>query len=179
MSNTPKPPRPISVIFMQIVAVLGLLGLLWAAIYLAPAIIQAYTEEPSILRLVWLILANAVFYLGGLIYLGLTFYGLQTRKPYGRWLAVSLASLILLASVARLFQETSGPLPEFELTTPEERTGARLGRLFTWVGFGLILLRLIRGQRARLFFGKEGNEAVLMPPAPPLYEQEAMPKETN
>lgn len=167
-------PRPISVWVMQAFALIGLLTLL-----IAEFLVITNGMPPTTANGTWFLISNVIFFLVGVTYLGFTFYGLQKRKSYGRWLAVGLLVYMLLPMLRRMLvlwgvlAPLNGPLPTLEPGSPAQAAGQQMGSLLVFVGIGLLFVRLIWGQRAKRFFAQEISPEIVFPPAPPRFAEES------
>lgn len=97
----------------------------------------------------------------------LAFLGLVRRKRYGRWLAVTAISLIVIASIGGQIARPRGPLEYYQYENSAERLGGLFASLVIYGLFGLLLYRLIFGESVNEFFSSSSTETGFHGPPPP------------
>lgn len=148
---------------MQFVIIVFILALIWSEIYVFTHLSNDELDTSDLTHMIWFSLTESVFFLGSSAYLGLTFYGLKKRKPYGRWMAVGLVGLILISQVTQMLatvgigKPVDGPLPTFRPSNEAQASGQHLASVMIFFGLILLLARLIWGQPVKQFFAREEN----------------------
>jgi hypothetical protein len=159
-----KVKRPLSVwiaqIFLVILVVLFLLAFLLA-------LMMSFQPGISLVG----ILGTAIIDLVIVTLLVAAFWGMATRRAFGRWLTVGMLSLIfVIVLLAQIFQP-EGPFQRYEYNNSAEILGATIAQV-TMIGLFLFLIfRLSFAQSVSVFFAKNNDAKVPNPPSsPPLFD---------
>jgi len=140
-----KPKRPPSVWISQIFL------MIFALIFLLPVVlILLMVVVMPILAFLIVLVFNI-----GIATLFLTaFWGLVKRRVYGRWMTVTLLSLMLVVSTLAQFFKPSGPLGYYEYKNSVQVMGGACAQLFMIGLFVYLIYSLAFGSAANAFFAK-------------------------
>lgn len=143
-----KPKRPASVWISQII--LALLMLLFCMV------VYTGIRQTSVAQMAFMLIVLGLY----IAFLGMTFWGLATRRPLGRWMMVGFICLVVVSSIARLPSD-----PNMADNVPG---GYKIGYLFSsLLGpalLGLLAFFLIKSPNVEEFFAKPEEEEVAGPP---------------
>jgi hypothetical protein len=159
-----KHKRPVSVWIAQIILfVCGLLSLL----SLSVTVLWLFGNRGGAGFLIFLFpmvfsLALAALYLGG-------FYGMATRRAWGRWTGIAALSLVVIGSLYSQVYRVTGPMQYYEYKNGAERFGGFIGGAIVFGLFLWLVLHLAFSKRVTEFFSPFASPEIEEPPPPPTF----------
>jgi len=150
--------RPTSVWVAQIVI------FVFALVFSAPIVVALGAlfgpnrQAGPMFSIVLVLIANVIF----LALFIAAFWGMATRKPFGRWLGVGMLGLTFLLSIAGQVFRPEGPLEYAAYENETQRMSGILAQVLMSALFMLLLYYLAFGKKVAAFFGSV--EATSTPP---------------
>jgi hypothetical protein len=162
-----KPKRPPSVWISQILVFL--FGVLILAMTFSMFVMLSRGSASSIPIGIYLVLG--LYVLVGILFF-IAFWGLTTRKRFGRWLAVGLLSLMLILMTVGQVVRPSGPMEYAEYENNTQRISGTITQIVIGGLFLFLIFRLGFGKPASNFFNPaEELDEIAAPPPPPTFAE--------
>jgi hypothetical protein len=159
----PLEKRPISVWIALIV--IALLGLLF--IFAWFVMLVAIVKSTGGFNLG--ILAVTVLYLGFLLGLSFSFFGLQKRKTWGRWLSIGVLLVVWFIFLTAQVAQTDGPIKRYEYSNSTERMAGMATSIAISAGMLALPLTLVFSRKVRAYFQQAAGQSIGEPPPPPQF----------
>ena len=178
MSDLPR--RPISIWIAQIVILLFGLPLTLLVILVSLREWAWLISNDVPMSSFALAFGVSILRLGVVCLFAFAFVGLVRRKRYGRWLAVTVISIMILFSIIGLIFRPSGPLPYQEYENSTQRMGGMFATVTIYGLLGLLLYHLVSSDSVSDFFSPPELEVQSVEPPPPsTYFSDSPPAENT